>query len=377
MTPNTRPDLKRDAVQTDLFDFDLPDDLIALRPAAERDGARLLVVRPKATPHLADKAITDLPSLLQPGDALVFNNTRVLPAALKGQRRRGNALATISFNLVVRRASNAWQTFAKPGRRLSVGDTVSFAAIAAGEEDDVLLAQVTQKQDDGLVTLVFDKGGANLDAALAQVGRMPLPPYIAARRPADDKDNTSYQTIFAKHDGAVAAPTAGLHFTDRLFDAITANGITRHDVTLHVGAGTFLPVKTDTTEAHVMHSEWGEVSAKTAAALNEVRDRGGRIVAVGTTSLRLLESAAESDGRIAPFSSDTNIFMTPGYRFKAADALLTNFHLPKSTLFMLVAAFSGLEQMQAAYAHAVREHYRFYSYGDATLLFPSQPNSAT
>ncbi len=361
-------------MRTDLFDFELPDELIALRPVPERDGARLLVVRQDVEPVLTDRAIADLPSLLAPGDALVFNNTRVLPAALEGHRRREQSDVVVSFNLVNRIGPSSWQTFAKPGRRLAVSDCVTFSANGSGV---VLTAEVTAKQDDGLVAITFDKSGADLDTALLQVGRMPLPPYIAARRVADEADNTTYQTIFAKHDGAVAAPTAGLHFTDRLLAALKAKGITHHDVTLHVGAGTFLPVKTDSTNDHIMHSEWGEITRETADALNEVRTRGGRIVAVGTTSLRLLESAAESDGRIAPFSGDTNIFMTPGYRFKAVDALLTNFHLPKSTLFMLVAAFTGLDHMQAAYAHAIQKRYRFYSYGDATLLFPAASKSAT
>ncbi|MGH1417377.1 MAG: tRNA preQ1(34) S-adenosylmethionine ribosyltransferase-isomerase QueA [Hyphomicrobiaceae bacterium] len=360
-------------MRTELFDFDLPEDLIALRPAPERDGARLLVVRPGHTQALSDCQIVDLASLLEPGDALVFNNTRVLPAALQGLRRRAQSEVNVSFNLVHRTGSDSWQTFAKPGRRLGVGDRVTFAA---HQSDLVLTADVTSKQDDGLVALTFNRSGADLDGALLQVGRMPLPPYIAAHRSADETDNTTYQTIFAKHDGAVAAPTAGLHFTERLLASIEKKGVTRHDLTLHVGAGTFLPVKTETTDDHVMHSEWGEVSAATAAELNAVRAHGGRIIAVGTTSLRLLESAADRDGRILPFSGDTDIFMTPGYRFKAADGLLTNFHLPKSTLFMLVSAFSGLEQMQSAYDHAIKKRYRFYSYGDATLLFPAAPKSA-
>ncbi|MBX9617058.1 MAG: tRNA preQ1(34) S-adenosylmethionine ribosyltransferase-isomerase QueA [Caulobacteraceae bacterium] len=346
------------------FDFDLPEDRIALRPAQPRESARLLVVRGGA---LADHTIADLPGFLQPGDALVFNDTRVIPARLSGVRERiaedGQTLSVeVEATLHHRDAPDVWSAFMKPGKRIKPGDRVVFQTLSA---------TVQAKDDDGLITLAFDVAGAALDAAIAAVGVMPLPPYIAAKRPEDDRDRTDYQTVFAEHDGSVAAPTAGLHFTPALLEAIRARGVATHAVTLHVGAGTFLPVKADDTADHRMHSEWGEVSAATADALNAVRAAGGRIVCVGTTSLRLLESAATPDGVIQPFHGDTAIFITPGYAFRAADVLMTNFHLPKSTLFMLVSAFAGLETMKAAYAHAVATGYRFYSYGDGSLLFRS------
>ncbi len=344
------------------FDFDLPEDRIALRPAEPRDSARLLVVQAGT---LADHTIRDLPDFLRPGDALVFNDTRVIPARLSGARHRpgpdGEALIVdVEATLHHRDAPDVWSAFMKPGKRLKAGDRVHFQTLAA---------TVLDKSDDGLITLRFDLSGPALDDAIRDVGVMPLPPYIAAKRPEDERDLSDYQTVFAEHDGSVAAPTAGLHFTPALLDAIRARGVSTHAVTLHVGAGTFLPVKADDTADHRMHSEWGEVSAETAAALNAARAAGGRIVCVGTTSLRLLESATTPDGLIQPFHGDTAIFITPGYGFRAADVLMTNFHLPKSTLFMLVSAFVGLETMRAAYAHAVATGYRFYSYGDGSLLF--------
>ncbi len=354
------------------FDFDLPEDRIALRPAEPRDSARLLVVREG---RLEDRVIRDLPDFLRPGDALVFNDTRVIPARLSGVRERvgpeGEALTVaVEATLHHRDAPDAWSAFMKPGKRIKAGDRVRFGAETEGA---CLLgrleATVTGKGEDGLVTLRFDLSGPMLDEAIRDVGVMPLPPYIAAKRPEDDRDRSDYQTVFAEHDGSVAAPTAGLHFTPALLEAVRARGVTTHAVTLHVGAGTFLPVKADDTADHRMHAEWGEVSAETAAALNAVRAAGGRIVCVGTTSLRLLESATDEDGVVRLFHGDTAIFITPGYRFRAADVLMTNFHLPKSTLFMLVSAFAGLETMKAAYAHAVAEGYRFYSYGDGSLLF--------
>jgi S-adenosylmethionine:tRNA ribosyltransferase-isomerase len=348
-------------LNVDLFDFDLPDSAIALRPTEPRDAARLLVVRPGAP--LEDRVFRDLADLLEPGDALVFNDTKVIPAELHGLRRRGEAVANIAFTLHLRAAPDRWRAFARPGKRLKVGDTVSFG-------DGLLSADVTEKGDDGQVTLVFDRAGPALDQAIMTVGTMPLPPYISARRPVDAADAQDYQTIYARDLGAVAAPTAGLHFTEDLFARLDARGISRHFVTLHVGAGTFLPVKADDTDDHVMHAEWGTVSAETAAALNAVRAAGRNVVAVGTTSLRLLESSVDADGRIAAFSGETAIFITPGKRIRAIDALVTNFHLPRSTLFMLVSAFSGLDTMRAAYAHAIKDGYRFYSYGDASLLFP-------
>jgi S-adenosylmethionine:tRNA ribosyltransferase-isomerase len=357
------------------FDFHLPDDHIALRPAEPRDSARLLVVREGA---LEDRVVRDLPDFLRAGDALVFNDTRVIPARLSGVRERigpdGETLTVaVEATLHHRDAPDVWSAFMKPGKRIKPGDRIRFGAEADGA---CLLgrldATVADKGEDGLVTLRFDLAGPMLDEAIRDVGVMPLPPYIAAKRAEDDRDRSDYQTLFAKWDGSVAAPTAGLHFTPALMEAIRARGVSTHAVTLHVGAGTFLPVKADDTADHKMHSEWGEVSAETAAALNAVRAAGGRIVCVGTTSLRLLESATPPEGEVRPFHGDTAIFITPGYAFRAADVLMTNFHLPKSTLFMLVSAFAGLETMKAAYAHALSHDYRFYSYGDGSLLFRSE-----
>ena len=353
-------------MRVDLFDFDLPDERIALRPAEPRDAARLLVVRPGE--RLEDRVVRDLPSLLRAGDALVFNDTRVIPAQLTGLRRRDGGLAQVDVTLHMRVAPDQWKAFARPAKRLAEGDRIQFGhggnACLLGSLD----ATVAQKGEAGEVTLAFDLAGPALDEALRAVGHVPLPPYIASKREEDARDRADYQTIYAREEGAVAAPTAGLHFTPELFAALDAAGIERHFVTLHVGAGTFLPVKADDTDDHRMHEETGHVSAATAAALNAVRARGGRIVAVGTTSLRLLESAAAEDGALSQWSGATDIFITPGYRFRTADMLMTNFHLPRSTLFMLVSAFSGLETMRAAYAHAIAAGYRFYSYGDASLL---------
>jgi S-adenosylmethionine:tRNA ribosyltransferase-isomerase len=359
-------------MRTDLFDFELPEERIALHPADPRDSARLLVVQPGES--LQDRIVRELPQLLRPGDALVFNDTRVIPAALSGVRRRGALEAHVSVTLIERRDQSRWRALARPAKRLKEGDRLQFGHDRSVCLAGALDATVAARGDDGEVELAFDVAGPDLDAAIASVGQMPLPPYIAARRPAEEIDRRDYQTIYAAHDGAVAAPTAGLHFTSELMAALEQRGIARHFVTLHVGAGTFLPVKAEDTSAHKMHAEWGEVAAGTAAALNAVRDAGGRIVAVGTTSLRLLETAAQS-GQIAPFRGATDIFITPGYRFRAADLLMTNFHLPRSTLFMLVAAFSGLATMKTAYAHALGQGYRFYSYGDACLLFPSVANA--
>ncbi|KAA5601672.1 tRNA preQ1(34) S-adenosylmethionine ribosyltransferase-isomerase QueA [Blastochloris sulfoviridis] len=353
------------------FDYDLPEGRIALRPAEPRDSARLLVVRPGA--GLEDRAVRDLPDLLQPGDALVFNDTRVILAELVGLRVRGEAAATIHFNLHKRVAEDRWLAFARPAKRLQAGDRVRFGAASEGIACELAAfdAEVAAKSAGGEVELRFAFSGVALDEAIARHGHVPLPPYIAARRADDARDRTDYQTVFARHDGSVAAPTAGLHFTPDLLARLAARGISQHFVTLHVGAGTFLPVKTYDVRAHRMHAEWGEVSAATVAALDEVRERGGRIVAVGTTSARLLETAAK-DGTLRAFSGETDIFITPGYAFRAVDVLMSNFHLPKSTLFMLVSAFCGLETMRAAYAHAIEAGYRFYSYGDASLLFPDR-----
>ena len=355
-------------MRTDLFDFELPPESIALRPAHPRDAARLLVVQPGAA--LQDRRVSDLSQVLRPGDQLVVNDTKVIPAQLAGRRVGRDAEPHIEATLIKRLDGSRWQALVKPAKKLIEGDTIRF-----GNEGRVCLlghldAQVEAKGDNGEVTLTFSFHGPTLDQAIADVGAPPLPPYIASKRTPDAQDSSDYQTMFAVHEGAVAAPTAGLHFTPALEAALQARDIAIHRLTLHVGAGTFLPVKADDTAEHKMHSEWGTISAETAAALNAARAAGGRIVAVGTTSLRLLESAADADGTIKPFSGDTDIFITPGYRFRAVDALMTNFHLPRSTLFMLVSAFSGLDTMKQAYAHAIAHGYRFYSYGDASLLFP-------
>jgi S-adenosylmethionine:tRNA ribosyltransferase-isomerase len=343
------------------FDFDLPRELIAARPIEPRDAARLLVVREA----LEDRAVTDLPRLLRPGDLLVFNDTRVIPARLVGTR----GAATLEVTLHRQLAEDRWLAFVKNAKRLRPGDRVDFAADFS--------ATVVEKRPAGDVELRFDRGGAALRQALEAHGSMPLPPYIKRGRGGDLKDRHDYQTIFARKEGAVAAPTAGLHFTEALLAALDSAGIERLTVTLHVGAGTFLPVKAEDTRDHRMHSETGFLDAPTAERLNAAKARGGRIVACGTTSLRLLESAADAEGRVAPFAGDTDLFITPGYRFRIVDVLLTNFHLPRSTLFMLVSAFAGLDRMRRAYAHAIEHRYRFFSYGDACLLFPQEDEART
>jgi S-adenosylmethionine:tRNA ribosyltransferase-isomerase len=357
----------RVAMRTDLFDFDLPADRIALRPASPRDAARMLVVQGNGA--LRDRSIADLPNWLEPGDQLVVNDTKVIAAQLTGRRIGRETEPKIEATLIKRLDGSRWQALVKPAKKLSRGDRARF-----GNEGKVCLlghldAEVEAKGADGEVTLSFSFHGPALDQAIADLGTPPLPPYIASKRTPDDQDARDYQTMFAANEGAVAAPTAGLHFTPALEAGLVSRGVDIHRLTLHVGAGTFLPVKADDTSEHRMHAEWGCITAETAAALNSARARGGRIVAVGTTSLRLLESAAHEDGSIQPFTGDTAIFITPGYRFRAVDILLTNFHLPRSTLFMLVSAFSGLETMKRAYAHAIADGYRFYSYGDACLLF--------
>jgi S-adenosylmethionine:tRNA ribosyltransferase-isomerase len=361
-------------MRVDQFDFDLPDDRIALRPAQPRDSARLLVVQPDSASELTDAHVGDLAEWLSPGDCLVFNDTKVIPAELSGLRVRGENRAGVQFNLHKREAQNSWRAFARGAKKLDVGDRIVFQAdaVAPGANDPstpALWATVTAKADGGDVVLAFDLAGPALDARIHALGRIPLPPYIGAKRPADDRDLTDYQTVYARDEGAVAAPTAGLHFTDALLGRLRVRGIETQFVTLHVGAGTFLPVKADDTDDHRMHAEWGLVTPEIAATLNAVRARGNRIVAVGTTSLRLLESAVDADGTMHPFAGETAIFITPGVPIRAADVLMTNFHLPKSTLFMLVSAFSGLDTMRRAYAHAIETGYRFYSYGDASLLF--------
>jgi len=353
------------------FDFDLPEDCIALRPASPRDAARLLLVAPGQP--FRDLSVRNLPDLLRAGDVLVLNDTRVIPARLKGVRHRGDNRVQVEATLHRRTAAHVWTAFMRPGKRLAVGDRVAF-----GEAADracllgALDATVTAKGQGGEVTLAFDLSGPDLDAAIAERGAMPLPPYIAAKRGEDARDRADYQTVYAEEDGSVAAPTAGLHFTPELFQRLAQAGVATAFVTLHVGAGTFLPVKTEDLSEHRMHAEWGEVDAATAERLNTARAAGGRIVCVGTTSLRLLESATGEDGVIRPFMDETAIFITPGYRFRAADGLMTNFHLPKSTLFMLVSAFAGLQTMREAYAHAIHGGYRFYSYGDTSLLWRAQ-----
>jgi S-adenosylmethionine:tRNA ribosyltransferase-isomerase len=357
-------------MRTELFDFDLPEDRIALRPAKPRDSARLLVVRPHARPPFEDRVIRDLPEVLRRGDVLVVNDTKVLPASLHGRRiGRGDHEPAIEATLVKRLDGSRWKALVRPAKRLSSGDVVRFGAEGRVCFLDQLDATVEAKGEGGEVTLGFAFHGPVLDQALAERGDMPLPPYIAGRRAADDNDRSDYQTMFAREEGSVAAPTAGLHFTPALVEALRQRGIGLERVTLHVGPGTFLPVKTEDTCGHRMQAEWGSVSAGSAAALNAARSRGGRIVAVGSTALRLLESAAADDGTLSAFSGETALFITPGYRFRAVDAMLTNFHLPRSTLFMLVCALCGLDVMQHAYAHAIAGGYRFYSYGDACLLF--------
>jgi S-adenosylmethionine:tRNA ribosyltransferase-isomerase len=350
------------------FDFELPPDRIALRPAAPRDAARLLEVSPGGA--LADRTVADLPSLLRPGDAVVFNDTKVIPARLRGVRGREASVARIEATLHKRLSPSRWAAFVKPAKRLAAGDRIAFGetgdrACLLGE----LNATVAERGEGGEAILAFDLSGPDLDDAIAERGAMPLPPYIAGRRPEDERDLTDYQTVFARLSGSVAAPTAGLHFTPGLIERLSAAGIGTHFVTLHVGAGTFLPVKTETLAEHRMHPEYGEVSAATAAALEAARAAGGRIVTVGTTSLRLLESAVGQDGAIGPFAGETRLFITPGYPFRAADALMTNFHLPRSTLYILVCAFAGTPVMALAYAHAIETGYRFYSYGDASLIW--------
>lgn len=346
-------------MRVDLFDFDLPADRIALRPAAPRDSARMLVLDGD---RQADRTVRDLPTLLRAGDLLVFNDTRVIPAQLEG--RRGDARtggARIGATLHKREGLRSWRAFVRNARRLRDGEVVDFGP--------GVTARATEKSEDGSFLLTF-AGEEPVELLIERVGRMPLPPYIAGKRPTDARDAEDYQTMFAARDGAVAAPTAALHFTPGLMDALEGAGVEHATLTLHVGAGTFLPMKAEDSDDHVMHAEWGRIDAAAAARINAVRESGGRVVAVGTTSLRLLESAADADGRVQPYEGDTAIFITPGYRFRAVDGLLTNFHLPKSTLFMLVSALMGRERMLAAYAHAIENGYRFYSYGDASLLLP-------
>jgi S-adenosylmethionine:tRNA ribosyltransferase-isomerase len=355
-------------MRVDAFDFDLPPERIALKPASPRDSARMLVVG--ADGALTDARVSDLPEFLRPRDALVVNDTRVIAARLDGIRVRGEAVAAIEATLIKRVDDCRWRALVRPAKKLNVGERIRFGE--ASESMACLLAaldaEIEEKGEGGEVLLRFAFSGAALDEAIERLGAPPLPPYIAARRVPEEADRADYQTMFAAEAGAVAAPTAGLHFTPALVSRIVERGVSLHRVTLHVGPGTFLPVKSEDTRDHAVHAEEGVIAPATAGALGAARVAGGRIVSVGTTSARILESAADDNGRIRPFDGETSIFITPGYRFRAVDVLMTNFHLPRSTLFMLVAAFSGLETMQAAYAHAIEAGYRFYSYGDACLL---------
>ena len=342
-------------MRVDLFDFELPTENIALRPASPRDSARLLFV--PGGGDLADHVVTDLPVLLRAGDCLVFNDTRVIPAQLEGVRGEARIGATLHKREGLRR----WRAFVRNAKRVRIGDRIDFGADVS--------ALAVERGEDGSILLDFE-GDEPVELLLERAGRMPLPPYIAGKRPTDARDLEDYQTMFAREKGAVAAPTAALHFTPGLIASLAKAEIFSETLTLHVGAGTFLPVKADDTDDHRMHAEWGRIDPATADRLNTVRAHGGRVIAVGTTSLRLIESATGEDGVIRPFDGDTAIFITPGYRFRGIDGLMTNFHLPKSTLFMLVSALMGRERMQAAYAHAIASGYRFYSYGDSSLLLP-------
>ncbi|MEQ1769500.1 MAG: tRNA preQ1(34) S-adenosylmethionine ribosyltransferase-isomerase QueA [Devosia sp.] len=355
-------------MKVDAFDFDLPEERIALHPVEPRDSALMLVVRPGEPP--ADRFVTDLLEILRPGDVLVVNDTKVLPAELTGTRIREDNRAAVSFNLHKRVDAQTWRAFARPAKRLHLLDRLELG------DNGSIGATVTGKGATGEVTISFDLRGAELDEAIKAHGATPLPPYIGLKRDAEERDRTDYQTVYAAVDGAVAAPTAGLHFTQGLLQKLSDRGVGFERVTLHVGAGTFLPVKAEDTDDHVMHAEWGELPEAVVHRLLEAKAKGGRVIAVGTTSLRLLETAARATGTLRPFIGDTDIFITPGFRFRAVDVLMTNFHLPKSTLFMLVSAFAGFDTMHAAYAHAIRLKYRFYSYGDASLLFraPQEPD---
>ena len=351
-------------MRVDEFDFELPESRIALHPVEPRDAAGLLVVRDG---QLEDRHVYDLLDLLQPGDVLVVNDTRVIPAELTGIRHRGESARKVSFNLHLRAGPSRWKAFARPAKLLAVGDRLEL-----GHEQSQLTATVAERGDAGEVTLAFDLSGAELDEAIKANGAMPLPPYIGSKRDLEARDAEDYQTVYATVEGAVAAPTAGLHFTEKLLQDLTLKGVEVERVTLHVGAGTFLPVKADDTADHKMHAEWGDIPQAVVERILAAKQKGGRIVAVGTTSLRLLESAARQTGELAPFIGETDIFITPGYKFRVVVVLLTNFHLPRSTLFMLVCAFAGLDTMRAAYTHAIEHEYRFYSYGDASLLFRAE-----
>ncbi|MEL6317985.1 MAG: tRNA preQ1(34) S-adenosylmethionine ribosyltransferase-isomerase QueA [Pseudomonadota bacterium] len=351
--------------------FELPEELIALRPVSPRRSAKLLIAGPEPDP-IQDRSVEDLPRALRPGDLLVFNDAKVIPARLAGERLRADGKAQVEATLIERVDPGRWRALARPGKRLAVGDLIRFAAPLGAS---ALTARIEAKGEGGLVTLAFDRVGPDLDVAVGEIGSMPLPPYIASRRAPDARDHRDYQTLFARAEGAVAAPTAALHFDDVLMRALAAAGVRTTTVTLFVGAGTFLPVKVERVDEHKMHSERGMISAEAAEAVAQTRAAGGRVIAVGTTALRLLESAARDAGAVSAWSGSTDLFIRPGFEFRAADGLMTNFHLPKSTLLMLVAAFVGLARMRAIYAHAVREKYRFFSYGDSSLLWRAPPES--
>ncbi len=354
-------------MRVDQFDFNLPSERIALFPVRPRDSARMLIVKPNA--GLEDKKVTDLLDLLAPNDVLVVNDTKVIPAELAAIRHRGENQSKVSFNLHKRIDGSSWAAFARPAKRLKAGDKLVFSAINDNSVELVDLIAHVKEVDQGQAIIQFELENAQLDEAIKSFGAMPLPPYIGAKRQLEKSDLSDYQTVYADEEGAVAAPTAGLHFTDDLLEKLNKKGVIIEKITLHVGAGTFLPVKVDDTDEHKMHSEWGEISADIVKRIKAAKAKGGRIIAVGTTSLRLLESAARKTGELEAFCDDTDIFITPGYKFNAVDILMTNFHLPRSTLFMLVSAFSGFDNMHHAYAHAIENEYRFYSYGDASLLF--------
>ena len=366
-------------MRVDLFDFDLPDRLIALRPAESRESARLLVVRTGAEREFDDRTIADFPSYLRANDVLVLNDTKVIPARLYGHRYRGESAAHVEVLLLRQLGHGCWRALARPAKRLAVGDRIIFGEQSEGIACELgrLMARVQERGPDGEIELAFDFHGPLLDEAIERFGHVPLPPYIASRRSDDARDRTDYQTIYAREPGSVAAPTAGLHMTNGLLDAVRARGASIAMLTLHVGPGTFLPVKAEDTADHRLQAEWGSIDVEAANLINTARERGGRIFAVGSTSLRLLESAAREDGSIEPHAGETDIFIAPGYPFRTVDVLLTNFHLPRSTLFMLVCAFAGMETMRRVYAHAVACRYRFYSYGDASLLFRKDEREAT
>jgi S-adenosylmethionine:tRNA ribosyltransferase-isomerase len=357
-------------MRVDLFDFDLPPERIALRPAVPRDAARLLVVPPDG--DFRDCLFNELPGLLDAGDLLVFNDTKVIPAQLEGFRERNGGKVRVGVTLHQRIKDDRWKAFVRPAKRIRPGDRIEFGNGSNACLLGKLNATVAEKGDDGEITLAFDMSGPVLDEAIATVGNVPLPPYISSRRPEDDRDRADYQTVYAKNDGAVAAPTAGLHFTPDLISKLEERGINHCFVTLHVGAGTFLPVKADDTTDHKMHAETGYVGVQAAEKIAAAKASGARVICVGTTSLRLLESAARKTGKVTEWAGATDIFITPGFDFHVADGLITNFHLPRSTLFMLVSAFAGLERMKAAYAHAIESGYRFYSYGDGSLLWKAK-----